>query len=277
MTTDALIGPVQPPELHVMTYNIRRRLSRVPTRRADRWTRRRPLVQALLRAEKPSILGVQEALPDQARAVGEALGPRWRMVGHGRGPRGTGEGNPLFIDRERFELLDWSQQSLSEHPDEPGSRSWGNLVPRALVIATVRDRDTGNVLYVVNTHFDHLSGRARVRSAVAVRTRVAGQSHPAIVMGDLNAGEHSAAIRELFRAGMLRDAWTAAEERITPAWGTFADYRRPRLGGSRIDWIGVTESVTVTRAGVNDQRFDGSWPSDHLPVQIAVRVDGEAV
>lgn len=270
--TDALIGPVAPPDLHVMTYNIRRRLDRRGRRVADRWALRRPHVQSLVRTERPTLLGVQEVRPDQAIALQDALGPRYRSVGRGRSRGGRGEGNPLFFDAERLELLGWTQEALADRPDEAGSRGWGNLVPRALVTATFRDRATEEELFVINTHFDHLSGRARRRSAEVVRRRVAGEGRPAIVMGDLNAGERTPAIEELLRGGELADAWTEASVRVTAEWGTFANYREPRVGAARIDWIVVSPRVEVLRAGINPARIDGWWPSDHLPMQAVVRV-----
>ncbi|TDN92037.1 endonuclease/exonuclease/phosphatase family protein [Microbacterium sp. BK668] len=273
--TDALIGPVEAPDLHVMTYNIRRRFDRGNWRAADRWTRRRPLVQSLVRTERPTLLGAQEVRPDQARTLQDALGSRYRFVGRGRNRGGRGEGNPLFYDTERLELLDWSQEALADRPDEEGARGWGNLVPRVLVTATFRDRLTGAMLFAVNTHFDHLSGRARRQSAVTVRRRVAAQPHPAIVTGDLNTGERTAPIQELLGDGTLTDAWAEASVHLTPEWGTFPNYRPPRVGGARIDWIAVSPDVEVLRAGINPARVDGAWPSDHLPVQAVVRMRGE--
>jgi endonuclease/exonuclease/phosphatase family metal-dependent hydrolase len=270
--TDALVGRVEPPDIHVMSYNIRRRLDRPSVRPSDRWTRRRPLVEALVRAERPTLLGLQEVRPDQAVALREALGTGYRLIGRGRDTDGGGEGNPLFYDDSRLELLTWSQEALSERPDEPGSRSWGNLAPRVLVTATFRDRATAATLFVINTHFDHLSGRARRQSALVVRRRVAAENHPAIVMGDLNAGERSPAVKELLGDGVLRDSWAAASVHLTPEWGTFEDYRPPRVGEKRIDWIVVSAQLEVRSAAINPARIDGAWPSDHLPVHAVVRV-----
>lgn len=124
----ALIGPVTPPALHVMTFNIRRRLSPA-LRRVDRWRDRRAAVAALLQAEQPHILGVQEALPDQARDVHTALGARYVALGHGRRRDGGGEACPLFFDADRLELENWRQIALSDRPDDPGSRSWATGCP----------------------------------------------------------------------------------------------------------------------------------------------------
>ena len=272
MTGEAIIGPVSPPDLHVMTLNVRRRLDRRGWRRADRWEVRRPALEALLTSERPSLLGVQEARPDQTDAIA-ALG--YRFAGRREAADGRGEGCPLFYESERLELLEWRQEALSDRPDVSGSTSWGNLIPRIMVSARLRDRATDTELLVINTHLDHLSARSRVRSAELIRDRVASQTLPVIVIGDLNASQHSRPLRELLQGG-LRDAWTAASERLTPEWGTFANYRPPREGRARIDWIAVTPDVEVQRAAINATRFERHWPSDHLPVQAVVRVRGGA-
>ncbi|WP_235861560.1 endonuclease/exonuclease/phosphatase family protein [Tersicoccus phoenicis] len=254
-----------------MTFNIRRRMDMTP-RPADRWTWRVPAVRTLLHTERPTVLGVQEALPDQAAVLHDALGEGYGVVGHGRRADGRGEGCPLFWDGTRLELVTWRQIALSDRPEVPGSTSWGNMIPRVMVVATLRDRTTSVEFLVVNTHLDHLSRRSRLRSVEAIRRCVLGQPLPGIVTGDLNAGEEAAAIQALFAGGALRDAWRAAGERLTPAWGTVPNYRPPRAGQRRIDWIGVTPDVDVVRTGINDRRFGGRWASDHLPVQAVVRL-----
>jgi endonuclease/exonuclease/phosphatase family metal-dependent hydrolase len=127
----------------------------------------------------------------------------------------------------------------------------------------------------VNTHFDHLSDRARRRSADAIRRFVAARALPAVVLGDLNAGEGSATVRRLLDAGALVDAWRAAAEHRTVRWGTYAGYRPPREGGRRLDWVLVTPGIEVRATAVNGLRHAGRWPSDHLPVQAVVRVRKE--
>ena len=267
-----LIGPVSAPDLHVMTFNVRRRMPALLTRPADRWARRRPRLRAVLRAERPTLLGAQEALPDQAAAIAAALGPSHRRVGHGRDVGGSGEACPLFYDAERLELIDWQQSALSDRPDQPGSATWGNVIPRILVQAVFRDRATSAVFLAVNTHLDVFSARARLRSAQHIRRLIAAQPRPALVMGDLNAGPSSPALHDLLAEGTLVDAWTAATDRLTPEWGTHGGYRPPRPGRDRIDWIAVSPAATVVTAAVNAHPVDGGWASDHFPVQAVVRM-----
>jgi len=275
MTDAALIGPVSAPDVHVMTFNVRRRTTTVLPGSPDRWDARRPLVRRLLRAEQPTLLGVQEALADQVDAVADALGPRYRWVGRGRSADGTDERCAIFYDRDRLELTAWRQRALSATPDVPGSRSFGNLTRRIVVAAEFTDTATGARLVAFNTHLDHLSWRSRLASAAMILdlVRHAESAEPdaaVIVTGDVNAGPDSAVHRRLTEEGVLRDAWGAASDRLTPEWGTFSNYRAPRRG-SRIDLILVGRRVDVLRAGINAARFDGRAASDHEPMQAVLR------
>lgn len=267
----ALIGPVPAPDLHVMTLNVRRRITGPTWPPADRWIVRRPRVAALLRTERPVVLGTQEVMPDQAIAIRDALGASHRFVGHGRQAGRRGEACPVFYDDERLELLDWAQTALSDRPDDPGSTSWGNVIPRVLVRARFRDRATSREFLVVNTHLDVFSARARRRAAEAIRGVVTGQSLPVVLLGDLNAGPSSPPWNALLADDALRDAWTTAESLLSPEWRTYGRYRAPRPG-RRIDAILVSPGVQVLRAAINAHRIAGGWPSDHLPVQAVVRL-----
>jgi endonuclease/exonuclease/phosphatase family metal-dependent hydrolase len=264
--------PAADGDLRVMTFNVRRRLDGpFAWPPADRWSTRRARVERMLQRERPTLLGVQEALPGQAATIVGALGAGYRYVGVGRGRGGRGEGCPVFYDAERLELHDAEQITLSDRPAEPGSRTWGNMFPRVLVRAVFTDLVSGARFVAVNTHLDPVSARSRVRSTADIRRRVGVRGLPTVVMGDMNADADSPTARELFRDGVLRDAWTAADQRVTPEWGTHAGYREPREGSRRIDWIAVTATVGVRAIGIDARRVDGGWPSDHLPVQALLR------
>lgn len=269
--TGPLIGRTSAPDLHVMSINVRRRLEPLALRRADRWSERAPRLTALLAAERPSIMGVQEALPDQIESISAALGPSHRVIGRGRDAGGRGEGCPVFYDETRLELLEWAQTALSDRPDVAGSRTWGNPLPRVLVRALFRDRVTHTRVEALNTHLDPFSARSRLRSARSIRRLVDQEAVATVLTGDLNAAGDSPAVRALCEGDRLRDAWSVARTRLTPEWATFANYRTPRRG-ERIDWILVSPQVEVVNVAVNDRTYLGGWPSDHLPVQATVRV-----
>ncbi|MCU1552259.1 MAG: Metal-dependent hydrolase, endonuclease/exonuclease/phosphatase family [Glaciihabitans sp.] len=255
-----------------MTFNIRRRMGTLIPRSPDRWERRRPLIGRMLEAEQPTILGVQEALPDQAGFVRHALGESYRSIGYGRNANKRGEGCPLFYNSDRVELLAWTQTALSDTPSVPGSTSWGNSTPRVVVSATFRDRETDIRFRAMNTHFDQRSRKSRMRSADEILRLVAASPLPVIVTGDFNSDAESLPHDRLTAPGGLIDCWDASQRRLTGSWGTFPNYRAPQLQRKRIDWILVTPGVTVLRTGINITRYRDGWPSDHAPVQAVLNL-----
>lgn len=270
MTNPALIGPIAAPDLHVMSYNIRRRLPHFNPLSPDRWGHRRPLLMQLLQAEQPALLGVQEALFEQAGFVRHALGEHYRSIGHGREANTGGEGCPIFYDTRRLRMLGWRQTALSDTPKVPGSASWGNRTPRIVVDATFVDVSSGIEFQAVNTHLDNRSRTSRLRSADELRNIVATSPLPTIMTGDFNTDADTEPYDALTGQRLLLDTWDTTEERLTEVWGTFPNYRPPRHDRKRIDWILVTPGIAVRQAAINVRQYGGGWPSDHAPVQAVV-------
>lgn len=276
MTDLPFIGHVDAPGLHVMSYNIRRRIPHLNPRSPDRWEHRKPLLRRLLGTEVPALLGVQEALPDQADFVRRSLGARYGVIGYGRQADRRGEGCPIFYDRERLVLLGWEQTALSDTPLAQASTTWGNRVPRVVVDARFRDLVTGMEFQAVNTHFDHISRISRLRSAELLHSIVAASDLPTVVTGDFNTDVGSRPYTALTDSGHLVDSWYAAAERLSVVWGTFLDYKPPVRERKRIDWILVSPGIVVEKVGINVVRYDGGWPSDHAPVQAVLRFGGRS-
>lgn len=274
--SDVLIGNVAAPGLHVMSFNIRRRMPHVMPHHPDRWVHRRWLVKRLLSAEQPTLLGVQEALPDQARFVRHALGEHYRSIGYGRQANKRGETCPIVYDSRRLHLVEWQQSALSDTPDVPGSTSWGNRTPRLVVDAVFRDLDTGIEFQAVNTHLDNRSRTSRLKSAEALRKIVSASALPTIMTGDFNTDAETDPYEQLTGNGLLLDTWNVASERLTEVWGTLLDYKPPHHDHKRIDWILVTPGITVLKAAINVTRYESGWPSDHAAVQAVVSLADNA-
>jgi endonuclease/exonuclease/phosphatase family metal-dependent hydrolase len=267
-----LLGQATAPDLHVMTYNIRRRMPHLNPRSPDLWAQRKFLLRRLLATERPTLLGVQEGLLDQVLFLAESLGPAYRWIGHGRNADRRGERCVIFYDTRRLALSGWSQLALSDTPGVPGSRSWGNMIPRTAVSARFTDLATGAPLHTINTHLDHISEASRLRSARMLADLVRSAGGTTVVMGDANSGTRSKPFDELTHGADLVDAWSVAQERLTPAWGTYSNYRRPKRDGRRIDWMLVSRDLDVRAAGINAVRYGGSAASDHEPVQGLLRL-----
>jgi endonuclease/exonuclease/phosphatase family metal-dependent hydrolase len=270
-----VIGPAERDTLHVATYNIRFAKPGVPTDNPDNWSERAQVLERWLQIERPTILGVQEALFPQLAAVGHALPPSYRWVGIGRDGGGRGEFGSIFYAAARLTLLSYDFFWLSDTPNEMGSSTWGNSVPRMVTEARFLDSATGIEFAVLNTHLDHEHAESRTRGARAIAERIASTHAdvPVLVLGDFNApAEKSEPYALLTEGSGLRDTWHAAKRRITAAYGTLPDYRRPVEGGDRLDWILASDRVEVLTAAIDPFAWRGRMASDHLPVQALVRL-----
>ncbi|WP_394249011.1 endonuclease/exonuclease/phosphatase family protein [Arthrobacter pityocampae] len=268
----ALIGASRS-SLHVMSFNIRYDRPSARPEDVDYWPDRIAPLQDLLRREVPAVLGVQEALRHQLTVIEAALPPRYRMIGDGRDGGSRGEYSAIFYDARRLRLIEWDQFWLSDTPKLIGSSTWGNGVTRIVTWGRFHDSGSDREILLVNTHFDHESEHARLRSATAVLdlVRFFHPRLPTIVMGDFNSDAGaSSAYREFLASGVLVDAWTRADEQLTPAYGTFPRYAGPVDGGMRIDWILTTPDVRVRQVAVNTSTLDGRYASDHAAVQALV-------
>ncbi|PXY29542.1 endonuclease/exonuclease/phosphatase family protein [Prauserella flavalba] len=268
----AVIGEAKGTNLHVMSFNIRLDTKAAPGT-PDSWTDRRPVLARFLDVERPTVLGVQEALYHQVKQVSADLPGHYDWIGLGREGGGRGEFMAIYYDARRLEPLDLDHFWLSDTPNVIGSTSWGNNVIRMVTWVRFADRRTGTEFVHVNTHFDHQSEPSRQRSAALVRDRIAGfdPALPVVLTGDFNTpAPGSESYRVLVTDGGLTDTWLAGRQ-LTPEWGTFPNYRDPVLGANRIDWVLASARVDVLAAAINTFRLRGRYPSDHTPVQALVR------
>lgn len=126
----------------------------------------------------------------------------------------------------------------------------------------------------INTHFDHQSEPARIKSTEAMATLAKTfEKLPTIITGDFNSAAHkSGAYATLVGSGAFKDTWDATSRKLTKAFGTFPGYKDPVVGGDRIDWVLASPAVTILEAAINMLRVRGRYPSDHAPVHALVRL-----
>jgi endonuclease/exonuclease/phosphatase family metal-dependent hydrolase len=261
--------------LIIATYNIR---LDTPADGANAWPHRRDAMADFIQTEQWDAFGLQEALRRQIDDLSERL-PDYAWVGVGRddGDRG-GEYSPIFYRRDRFELIDSGTFWLSETPEQAGRRGWDAAYPRICTWARLKDRRTGVVFGLLNTHFDHQGALARAESAALLRKRadeLFPDPVPAIMLGDFNATRDEPPLRTLLMesASPAARSWQEASEiagEVSGPGGTYNAFEAVPTEG-RIDFI-LLRGWTVEGHRVLDPRVDGRFVSDHLPVVARVRL-----
>ena len=244
----------------------------------NKWTNRQDQVFDLIRRQAPHFVGVQEALPFQSEALREAL-PDYQHVGRSReADPERGEAVPILYRGDRWDLAASGTFWLSDTPEEPGSKTWGNNLPRIVTWGRFVEKPTGRTLYVFNTHFDHQSQPSREKSAVLLARRIHdvtasadpdAKAAPWIAMGDLNAGESNPAVLHLKgRDGQapvqLVDTFRARHPDAKDC-GTFHEFTGS-TAGDKIDYVFAPAGVKVLKAGILRDNREGRYPSDHFPV-----------
>ncbi|BCX48381.1 endonuclease [Haloferula helveola] len=252
-----------------------------------KWPNRLDRVLRTIRQIDPDVFGVQEALHGQAADLWASL-PDYDFHGIGRkdGKR-EGEYAGIFWKRHRFEPDPAERGTfwLSDYPEMPGSRTWGNDPERCTSWIRLTDRATGRGFYVFNTHWDHRSQYSRERAAPLIASRIDARAHPeepVVLLGDFNATEGNPAVdyfigKDVTLAGQSVRGWqhplTDPYRRLHPDvknrrtlhfWTARTD------GWAKVDHILVSKDAQLLGADIVRAETRETQPSDHYPVWVKV-------
>lgn len=249
-------------QVRVASYNLRMDTERDGI---HAWAFREQAVIALLRFHDLEIIGTQEGFLHQVEALTRS--GVYEAFGAGRDDgKQAGEHAAILYKTDRFQLLDGGNFWLSETPDVP-SLGWdATCCHRVTTWVQLKELNTGNVLFVFNTHFDHQGVEARKESSKLLLQKIqqiAG-NQPVICMGDFNSTPETTQIQEL--AAVLQDAYEVSVEPPYGPIGTFNGFKWEAEMNNRIDYVFLSSHFTVLRYATLSDSKDQKFPSDHLPV-----------
>ena len=237
------------------------------------WGSRKGVVSDYLLKKNASIIGLQEVRHNQLIDLQKAL-PDHRSLGVGREDgKKRGEYSPVFYNHKEW-ILDPKENGtfwLSDTPTIANSRSWGNHHTRICTWARLvpkEDAEKKTAVYIYNTHWDHQSQPARVKSALLMIEKIKSRKHkdtPYILMGDLNATLKNPAVKSLLANGFLKDHGEN-KYRSSSMW-------KPDLvPGLRIDHIFTSPYFEKADFEVESNAANKDWSgSDHHPVVLRLK------
>ncbi len=277
----ALTGPVM--RVGVLTFNIR--YGTAPDGE-NAWPKRKEQVCEILRDERLGVIGLQEALRTQLDDIHGAC-PKLGEIGVGREDgKQAGEYAAILYRADEWKPGRTGTFWLSETPEVPGSMSWKTACTRVCTWARLERMgcpEDGRpcVLWVFNTHMDHVSAQARLNGARLIAKRIAerGDAAPFVLTGDFNSGEDEEAAWYFLSPpkagasasplGSLADTFRVlhAEEK---EFGTFQEFDPKRTLGKKIDYVLVAPAARVVESWIDRRSREGRAPSDHFPVGAIV-------
>lgn len=269
-------------DLRLMSFNVRYENGEDLGSRS--WRQRVIGAVRMIRREKPDIIGVQEALHGQAADLWASL-PDYDFFGIGRDDgRRAGEYSGIFYRRDRFkpDPTDGGTFWLSDTPEQPGSMTWGNEIPRVAAWLRLVDLATGRGFYIFNTHWDHQNQPSRERAALLIAARIDARKNrdePVALIGDFNSTESNpgrmyltgqkvtvAGSEQVWIHGLL-DTYQAlhSSEKNRRTLHFWADSREGKL---KVDHILVSRGAKIAQAEIVSE--DKPMVSDHFPVTAQV-------
>jgi endonuclease/exonuclease/phosphatase family metal-dependent hydrolase len=257
-------------EIKVMSFNIR---LDVESDGENKWSLRKDKVAGLMRYYAADFIGGQEVQNHQLKYIVEYL-PAYKFIGVGRDDgKEAGEYSCIFYNGNKFRLLSQATFWLSPTPDVP-SKGWDAAYNRVCTYGLFKSKQTKQLFWVFNTHFDHVGKEARLNSAKMILNKISqlnAKNYPVFLTGDFNLRPEEEPVREI--SSRLQNTRTASKFIYGNAdtWNGFKFHEKPN---GTIDYIFISNDkrLTVSKFATITDSYDLKYPSDHFPVMATIMV-----
>ena len=220
------------------------------------------LIVSALKQYKPDSFGVQEATQQWLDILSQGLGDEYGVVTQFRDGKKNSEASAVFYLKDKFELIDSGTIWLSDSPDEFASKYSLSFCPRIATWAVLQSKDSGKAYTHINTHLDHVLESVRVKQVQVLESKIAellAIGYPLVCTGDFNTKEGADAYKET--AACLKDSKYLAANSDDGA--TYINYGLNPFEEKPIDFIFVSDGITVDRYKIIDEKIADMYLSDH--------------
>jgi len=254
----------------VMSYNIR---LNIENDGINQWPNRKAFWLNQVAFHHPDFIGVQEAKPDQMQDVKNGLNA-YASIGVGRDDGfAEGEYSAIFYNKEKWKVLTDSTFWLSPSPDTP-SIGWDAAFKRICTYGNFENLETGERLWVFNTHLDHIGSAARANGVKLILSRIqelVPEDECVFLTGDFNATPDSEPI-ELVKEKLV-DTREICDGPVLGPLGTFNGFNYETPARDRIDYIfTIPNGVEVIGYATLTDAINCRYPSDHFPIIAHCRI-----
>lgn len=250
--------------LTVMSFNIRYAGAKDGT---NSWEYRYPAVAMMMDDQTPDIIGLQECVWEQFNYLKNVFDKKFKIVGVGRDDgKKEGEMMAIMYNPKTISLLKWGTFWLSETPDTP-SKGWDGQCYRTATWAVIKDKTSGQKIFYVNTHIDHVGVEAQKNGVALIVQKIAEMNTeglPVVVTGDFNMGFADPALDSI--KGVMSNARETAV--ATDDLESYNGWGKEKKTLDHIWYKGFsscTKFETVTKP-----YYERKFISDHYPVKATL-------
>ena len=191
------------------------------------------------------------------------------VVGTPRSKKMFVERNDIFIARD-FHVEEYKTFWLSNTPQKISSSRWYSVFPRICTAAVIRDNN-GNKYRICNSHLDFLFTKSRVYEVSKILSFIENEEDkekmPTILMGDFNASPNSKVIEEIRKYNYNNKKFVAVQDYKKEIYNhTTMSRFKGRSKGIHIDYIFVTDNLSIKSTEILTYNENGKYPSDHYPL-----------
>ncbi len=255
-------------EIKVMTYNIK--YDNVNDT-VNNWNDRKEKLVELIKHYGPSFIGMQEALHRQVTYIDSSL-TDFSYIGVGRDDgKQKGEYSEIHYDSTQYKVLENNTFWLSDTPDKP-SVGWDAALERICTYGLFENLESGEKLWVFNTHFDHKGETARKNSAELIVKKIKEinmDNLPVVLTGDFNLTPDEKAIHLI--KNYMQDGKEIVSTPFYGTSGTFNGFEPDRILDHRIDYIFVKNLKVENYTHIDDRMENLKYISDHFPVLATLK------
>jgi endonuclease/exonuclease/phosphatase family metal-dependent hydrolase len=268
------------PEISILTFNI---LFENPlelmTNKSTDWKNRKHHVATLLKKLNTDIICLQECVITQLKFLKKEL-EKYKYYGalSNNLPWHWSDINIIFYKSDRFSLLNSGTNWYSGTPGVPGSKGYGNFIPRVFSWIILEDNELRLKVLVINTHLDVLNPESRILSVQQMADCLKDFKYEydlLILAGDFNTVKSEKNIVDIFANNGIRLTdtiiWGTKGEK---AKGTFNGFHGDL--GRRIDYVLYSDRKEVVESGVykviDEKSKRDEFISDHFPVYFNIKL-----
>ena len=207
----------------------------------------------------PDIIGLQEMRPKWEPYILDIYGDEYDMVNIYRAKNEL-ESTPILWKKAKYECVEVNRFWFSDTPDVE-SKGWDEKYDcyRMCVHLKLRDRENGNVINFINTHFG-FGDNCQVSSVNLIKefcNKI--QNEPICIVGDFNMEPDSKGYSEMIRTFTDVNAVTSKDWK-----NTYHGYDLNNPNGKLIDYCFVNNQILPNAREVIDDTLEGKFPSDHF-------------